>query len=91
MDIHLRPALEEQVRQDVQRGPHQTVDEFIERAVCELHEQEVWLSSHRAEIAKKIEEGWLAAECGELIGDEKVKTRMLARKKEICHYSKTTE
>jgi len=90
MDIHLRPELEEQIRQDVQRGPYQTVDEFIGRAVCQLQEQEVWLSSHRDEIAKKIEEGCLAAERGELIGDEEVKARMLARKKELSRYSKTT-
>lgn len=43
-------------------------------------------------IANKIEEGWLAAERGELVGDEEIKARMLARKKDIspCHL-KTTE
>ena len=89
MDIQLRPELEEQIRQDVQRGPYQTVDEFIERAVRLLHEQEAWLSSHSDEIANKIEEGCLAAERGELIGDEDVKARMLARKKEWLDQQRT--
>jgi Arc/MetJ-type ribon-helix-helix transcriptional regulator len=51
MDIHLGPELEEEIRQDSQRGPYQTVDEFVERAVSLLHEQEAWLASHRDEIA----------------------------------------
>jgi hypothetical protein len=39
MKIHLRPELEEMNKQD-QRGPYQTVDEFVEHAVSLLHEQE---------------------------------------------------
>lgn len=57
MEIRLRPELEELIRQDVQRGPYQTVDEFVEHAVSMLHEQETWLALHRAEIQAKIEEG----------------------------------
>jgi Arc/MetJ-type ribon-helix-helix transcriptional regulator len=89
MEIHLRPELEEQILQDIQRGPYQTVDEFIERAVSLLHEQEAWLSSRRDEISSKIEEGWLAAERGELVGDEEVEARMLARKKEWLDQQRT--
>ena len=29
MKIHLRPELEQLIKQDVQRGPYQTVDEFV--------------------------------------------------------------
>jgi putative addiction module CopG family antidote len=81
MDIHLRPELEEQIRQDIQRGPYQTVDEFVERAVNLLHEQEAWLASHRDEIAGKIEEGWNAAVRGELTSDKDVQARMQERKR----------
>jgi Arc/MetJ-type ribon-helix-helix transcriptional regulator len=37
MTIHLRAELEELIQQDIQRGPYQTVEEFIERAVRLLH------------------------------------------------------
>jgi putative addiction module CopG family antidote len=80
MDIHLRPELEEQIRQDIQRGPYQTVDEFVERAVSLLHEQEAWFSSNHREIAEKIEDGWNAAEHGELAGDREVRAHMQAKK-----------
>ncbi len=62
MEIRLRPELEELIRQDVQRAPYQTVDEFVERAVSMLHEQEAWLAEHRVEIATKIDEGYAAAQ-----------------------------
>ncbi|MGC1964956.1 MAG: hypothetical protein WA673_00770 [Candidatus Acidiferrales bacterium] len=82
MTIQLRPELEELIRQDLLRGPYQSIDEFVEHAVNLLHAQEVWLASHRDEIAGKIEEGWLAAERGEFIGDQEVNARMQMRKKE---------
>lgn len=33
MEVRLRPELEELIKQDVQRGPYETVDEFVEQAV----------------------------------------------------------
>jgi len=41
MEIRLRPELENLIKQDVERGPYQTVDEFVERAVSMLHEPQV--------------------------------------------------
>lgn len=40
MEIRLRPEVEALIRQDVERGPYQTIDEFVERAVALLHQQE---------------------------------------------------
>jgi len=76
MEIRLRPELEELIKQDVQRGPYETVDEFVEQAVSMLHEQEVWLAANRAEIQSKIGEGYAAAQRGELIDAEDVRSRM---------------
>ena len=39
MNIRLRPELEELIKQDIQRGAYQTVDEFVEHAVSLLHER----------------------------------------------------
>ncbi|MGB2624907.1 MAG: hypothetical protein WA857_10430 [Candidatus Acidiferrum sp.] len=81
MDIRLKPELEKLVEQDVQRGPYQTADEFVERAVVMLHEQETWLAEHAAEIEAKIQEGYAAAKRGELIDSEEVRLAMDQKKR----------
>jgi putative addiction module CopG family antidote len=81
MEIRLRPELEALIRQDVKRGPYQTVDEFVERAIAMLHEQESWLAEHRAEIETQIAEGYAAAQRGELVEAEEVRSRLNQRKR----------
>ena len=81
MKIRLRPELEQLIKQDVQRGPYQTVDEFVEHAVSLLHEQEAWLAEHGSEIREKIAQGYAAAQRGELIDADQVRTRMDERKR----------
>jgi antitoxin ParD1/3/4 len=81
MKIHLRPELERLIKQDVQRGPYQTVDEFVEHAISLLHEQEAWLAEHGSEVREKIEQGYAAAQRGELIDADQVRSRMAERKR----------
>jgi antitoxin ParD1/3/4 len=81
MKIHLRPELEQLIKQDVQRGPYQTVDEFVEHAVSLLHEQETWLAEHGSEIRAKIEQGYAASQRGELIDSDQVRSRLDERKR----------
>jgi putative addiction module CopG family antidote len=76
MEIHLRPELEAVIRQDVERGAYQTVDEYVEHAISMLHEQEAWLATHRAEIESKIADGYAAAQRGELLEPEEVRSRL---------------
>jgi putative addiction module CopG family antidote len=76
MEIRLRPELEELIKQDVKRGPYESVDEFVEHAVAMLHEQEAWLAANRADIQTKIGEGYAAAQRGELIDPEEVRSRL---------------
>ena len=76
MEIRLRPELEELIKQDVQRGPYQTVDEFVEHAVSMLHEQESWLAENRAEIEVKIDKGYASAQLGKLIEADEVRSRI---------------
>ena len=81
MEIRLRPELEELVKQDVQRGAYETVDEFVEQAVSMLHEQEAWLAANRAEIRDKIDQGYASAQRGELIGPDAVRLRLAELKR----------
>jgi len=76
MEIHLRPELEKLIQRDVERGPYQSVDEFVDHAVSLLHEREAWLAENRAEIAARISEGYAAAQRGELIDAEDVRSRL---------------
>jgi putative addiction module CopG family antidote len=81
MEIRLRPELEELVKQDVQRGAYETVDEFVEQAVSMLHEQEAWLAANRAEIRDKIDQGYASAQRGELIDPDEVRSRLAELKR----------
>ncbi len=81
MKIHLRPELEKLIEGDVQRGPYQTVDEFVEHAVLLLHEQEAWLSEHSTEIGRKISEGYAAAQRGELVHSDQVRQSLDQKKR----------
>jgi putative addiction module CopG family antidote len=83
MEIRLRPELEALIQQDVQRGPYQSVDEYVEHAVSMLHEQEAWLAANRTQIESKINEGYAAAQRGELLQPEEVRARLSERKRVI--------
>ncbi len=76
MEIRLRPEIEELIKQNVQHGSYETVAEFVECAISMLHEQEVWLARNRPEIETKIEEGYTAAQSGQLIGADAVRSRL---------------
>jgi antitoxin ParD1/3/4 len=81
MKIELRPELEKLIKQDVQRGPYQSVDEFVEHAIALLHEQEAWLAEHGSEIKAKIEQGYAAAQRGELIDSDEIRSRLDDKKR----------
>jgi antitoxin ParD1/3/4 len=76
MEIRLRPELADLIKQDVQRGSYKTVDEFVECAVSMLHEQEAWLAQNRAEIGNRIDEGYAAAQRGELIDPDAARSKL---------------
>jgi antitoxin ParD1/3/4 len=80
MQIQLSPDLEQQIQEDIDRGPFRSATEFVEYAVRLLHEQESWLAANRDEIAGKIQAGWDAAQRGELTDESAVRSRMEERK-----------
>lgn len=81
MKIELKPELEALIQQDVARGPYKSVDEFVEQAVSLLHEQEAWLAEQSSEIRAKIEEGYAAAQRGELVDSGEVRSRLEEKKR----------
>jgi antitoxin ParD1/3/4 len=81
MKIELKPELEALIKQDVERGAYKSVDEFVEQAVSLLHEQEAWLAEQSGEIRAKIEEGYAAAQRGELADSAEVRSRLKDKKR----------
>lgn len=53
----------------------------MEHAVSLLHEQEAWLAEHGSEIREKIEQGYAAAQRGELMDADQVRSRLDGKKK----------
>jgi Arc/MetJ-type ribon-helix-helix transcriptional regulator len=74
MTVHIRPELEAVITEDLKSGIYESAEEYIGRAIQLLHEERLGPLENRAEISAQIEEGWVAAERGELIdGDDAVK------------------
>lgn len=80
MTLELRPELEDLVKQDIRAGICGSVEEYVEKAVMLLHNQESWLAAHREEVAAQIEAGWQAAERGEVIDAEQLRAELQRRK-----------
>jgi Arc/MetJ-type ribon-helix-helix transcriptional regulator len=80
MTIHLRPELEELKKQDVQRGPYQSIEEYVERAVQMLHEEEELLAREKDSIGAQIASGLAQLDRGEGISGDVARARMQERK-----------
>lgn len=80
MTIHLRPELEELVKQDVQRGSYQSVDEYVERAVQMLHEEEELLAHEKDAIGEQIASGLAQLDREEGIPGDVARAHMQKRK-----------
>ena len=77
MTIHLKPELEALIKEDVERGPYQSADEYVAQAVQMLHAHERSLAEDRADI----EQGFVQAERGELFDPDEVRAHLNERKK----------
>ena len=80
MTVNLKPELEALIKDDLESGPYRSVDEFVERAVQMLHEQEQWFAGNRDGIAALVEHGFAQAERGELIDGDEVAAILRARR-----------
>lgn len=83
MNLRIRPELEKLIHEDVERGPYSSVDDFVEEAVSQLHQQELWFAQNRAEIRSRIEEGAAQAKRGELIDADEVRCKIRAQMQEL--------
>ncbi len=77
MPITLRPEHERLISEALRSGAYQSPEEVIKRALELLRDRDAWLAENRA----KIEEGYAAAERGDLIDSDQVHAQMDERKR----------
>jgi antitoxin ParD1/3/4 len=77
MPIILRPEHERLISEALRSGAYQSPEEVIKRALELLRDRDAWLAENRA----KIEEGYAAAQRGNLIDDDEVRAQMDDRKR----------
>ena len=77
MPITLRPEHERLISEALRSGAYQSPEEVIKRALELLRDRDAWLAENRA----KIEEGYAAAQRGDLIDSEQVHAQMDERKR----------
>ncbi len=80
MTIHLTPEIEKIIRRDIQRGCYRSADEYVERAVRLLHDQEELLACEKDLIASKIASGIAQLDGGEGIPGDASRARLQERK-----------
>jgi antitoxin ParD1/3/4 len=80
MKVELNPELEEIIAKDLRRGGYRSVDEFLDRAVRILHEEEELLALDRTSIDEEITLGLAQLERGEGIPGRIARARLQERK-----------
>ena len=67
MNVSLTPELESFVQRKVASGLYTSASEVIREGLRLLEEQERLKEAHRNQALEKVEEGWAAAQRGELL------------------------
>ena len=77
MPMTLQPEHERLITEALRSGAYQNSDDVIRRALELLHRRDSWLAESRA----RIDEGYAAAQRGELIDGDQVRTQMEGKKR----------
>ena len=80
MTIHLKPEFEALIQKDVARGAYRSIEEFVERAVQLLHDEEALLHESRDAIHEQIGLSLAQLDQGHGISCEVSRTRLQNKK-----------
>jgi len=80
MTINLKPELQQLIQKDIERGAYQSVEEFVERAVQMLHDEEELLWENKDAIHQEIGRGLAELDRGEGISGEVSRARLQEKK-----------
>jgi antitoxin ParD1/3/4 len=77
MTIILQPEHDQLIAEALRSGAYQSSEEVIKQALELLRERDAWLAENRA----KVEEGYAAAQRGELTDSDQVRAQMEEKKR----------
>jgi antitoxin ParD1/3/4 len=77
MTIILQPEHDQLIAEALRSGAYQSPEQVIKRALELLHERDAWLAESRT----RIEEGYAAAQRGELIDGDQVRAQIEEKKR----------
>ena len=80
MTIHLKRETEELIQREIQRGSCKSPEEYVERAVRLLHEEEELLAQEKDAIAAQIASGLAQLDRGESVPGDVARSRLQQRK-----------
>ena len=80
MTIQLKPETEAMIQADVERGPYQSAEEFVEQAVRMLHQEEELVAFQKQIIHEKIERAFEQFERGEELSEEELRAELQEHK-----------
>jgi len=80
MTIHLKPEYEALIQKDVARGAYRSIEEFVERAVQLLHDDEALLHESRDAVHEQIGIGLAQLDQGRGMSGEVSRTRLRDKK-----------
>jgi Arc/MetJ-type ribon-helix-helix transcriptional regulator len=80
MQLEVPPDLELLINKRLASGEYATVEDVLRRALEAQDSEESWSDEERRALAAHIEEGYLQAERGDLIGGAQVRHEMCALK-----------
>jgi antitoxin ParD1/3/4 len=80
MTIHLKPEFEALIQKEVARGAYRSIEDYVERAVQLLHDEEALLHESRDAVHEQIGIGLAQLDQGQGISGEVSRTRLLGKK-----------
>jgi len=80
MTIQIRPELEQLIQKDIEHGGYHSVEQFVERAIRLLHDEEHLLQESKGAIHELIGEGLAQLDRGEGVSGEESRARLQEKK-----------
>jgi antitoxin ParD1/3/4 len=80
MTIQLKPELEQLIQKDIERGGYESVEQFVERAIQLLHDEEYLLHESKDTIREAIGDGLAQLDRGEGVPGELSRAQRSAEK-----------
>jgi antitoxin ParD1/3/4 len=80
MTIQLPPELERLIQKDIELGGYQSVEQFVERAIQLLHDEEHLLQENKEAIHEAIGEGLAQLDRGEGISGDASRIHLQEKK-----------